>query len=211
MGKADEAYEWIKEQIVRGIFPPMTDLSEDELQTQLGMSRTPVREALLRLEQDNLVKIYPRKGTIVTDVTLDVIREVYEVRLLNEPSVVKKAGPFVSREWLKDIKYRLENPPQDASREAVRTYYIELDDELHTTLIEASPNRYLRKALKMVYDQNRRLRYATSQPASETDKSIEEHISIVDALLAQDYDKAFTCDLEHLEKSELRTDNTIIH
>ena len=78
LGKTDSAYDYIKEKIISGEYPPMSDLSEDKLQKELNISRTPVREAILRLEKEDFVYVYPRKGTIITDVTQDLIDDIYQ-------------------------------------------------------------------------------------------------------------------------------------
>ena len=88
MGKTDYAYEYIKGKIISGEYPPLSDISEDTLQKELEVSRTPVREAILRLEKEDLVHVYPRKGTIVSAITLDLIEDVYGVRELIEPAMV---------------------------------------------------------------------------------------------------------------------------
>jgi len=209
--KSDIAYQWIKEQIVVGAFPPLSDLSDQELQLALGMSRTPVREALLRLEQDSLVIIYPRKGTIVTDLSRDMIDKVYEVRRLIEPTVTVDVMDRLDHDWLLDMRERLSHPPLDENGQArgtdsrVRFYFIELDDLLHGTIIEHCPNQYLCRALASVHDQNRRLRYATSHPTVGDDTSVEEHIRIVDALLSWDEKEVYEATMDHLERSYTRT------
>ena len=64
LGKTDIAYEYLKNKIVTWEIPPMSDISEEQLQKELDISRTPIREAILRLEKDGFVYLYPRKGTI---------------------------------------------------------------------------------------------------------------------------------------------------
>lgn len=209
--KSDIAYQWIKEQIVRGVFPPLSDLSDHELQTALGMSRTPVREALLRLEQDSLVIIYPRKGTIVTDLTRDMIDKVYEVRRLIEPAMTVDVMDRLEREWLLDMLERLTHPPLDKDGQVngmddkVRSYFIELDSLLHGTIIAHCPNQYLCRAMLSVHDQDRRLRYATSHPMVGDDTSVDEHIRIIEALLNWDEKQVYEATVEHLERSYKRT------
>lgn len=209
--KSDIAYQWIKEQIIVGAFPPLSDLSDHELQLALDMSRTPVREALLRLEQDSLVIIYPRKGTIVTDLTRDMIDKVYEVRRLIEPAISVDVMDRLDRDWLLDMQEKLLHPPMDEDGQVkgadakVRNYFIELDDLLHRTIIEHCPNQYLCRAMFSVHDQNRRLRYATSHPMVGDDTSVQEHIHIVEALLAWDEKQVYEATLEHLERSYKRT------
>lgn len=209
--KSDVAYQWIKEQIIVGAFPPLSDLSDHELQIALDMSRTPVREALLRLEQDSLVIIYPRKGTIVTDVTRDMIDKVYEVRRLIEPTISVDVMDQLDRDWLLDMQEKLTHPPAGedgkvkGTDDKVRHYFIELDDLLHRTIIEHCSNQYLSRAMFSVHDQNRRLRYATSHPMVGDDTSVDEHLRIVEALLAWDEEQVYAATLEHLERSYKRT------
>ena len=201
MGKTDEAYEWIKSQIITGAFPPLSDLSETVLQEKLQVSRTPVREALLRLEREDFVYIYPRKGTFVTDVTRDLIDEVYQMRLLLEPEMMVGAMYYISQRWLVDIRHRLACPPSDLSPKELRLYFIQLDTELHATFLEKCPNRYIRRSLKAVYDQNQRLRIAASHVNNVTDSSVEEHLVIVDACLDHDEEKLRQACIDHLQTS----------
>ena len=205
MGKTEDAYRLIKGKIITGEYRPMSDISEEALQQELGTSRTPVREALMRLERDGLVKVYPRKGTIVTDVTRDLIEDIYGMRKLNEPEMSVMAMRTIPREWLEDIRRRFLEPPTDLSEEALRAYYLALDDELHSTVIQNAPNRFLRQAMQVVYDQNVRMRHLTSQPTRDGGETIREHCAIIDAFLAGDKEAVRSATLHHLDMSEMRT------
>ena len=107
MGKTDYAYEYIKGKIISGEYPPLSDISEDTLQKELEVSRTPVREAILRLEKEDLVHVYPRKGTIVSAITLDLIEDVYGVRELIEPAMVLSSMHQLDREWLAGVREKI--------------------------------------------------------------------------------------------------------
>ena len=72
--KADKAYEYLKGEIITGRMRPMTNISDEELQKLLGMSRTPVREAILRLKNENFINISPSKGTFVEPLSLDLLK-----------------------------------------------------------------------------------------------------------------------------------------
>ena len=88
--KAEEAYQIIKHKIIMLEMRPTSDVSEEELIQELGISRTPIREAIQRLAKDRFVIIYPRKGTIVADISMDLINCISEVRLLNEPYMARE-------------------------------------------------------------------------------------------------------------------------
>ena len=208
MGKTDDAYEYIKERIINGEYPPMSDLSEDKLQKELNISRTPVREAILRLEKEDFVYVYPRKGTIITDVTQDLIEDVYEVRRLIEPDMISSTMHLVDKSWLLDLRTRFLEPDPALKGEQLRRYYIELDTELHSRIMAGCPNRYMKRLMRNIYDQNQRLRYACSRADAEDDRTTEEHVAIVDALLKGDKEELEQMVLEHLEGSRERTIRT---
>jgi len=96
------AYLLIKEKILDGTLAPLEDISEDELMKELGVSRTPVREAFQQLEKEGFVYIYPRKGTIVTDITINLVHQLFEARFLNEPHMSCKACGRIPEELLID-------------------------------------------------------------------------------------------------------------
>ena len=102
--KADEAYNIIKEKIVNLQLQPSADISEEKLIQELNISRTPIREALQKLAKDGFVIVYPRKGTIVADITLDLINSIYEIRILNEPHMSRIACMKIHDEWIQRMK-----------------------------------------------------------------------------------------------------------
>ena len=208
MSKTDTTYEWIKEKIISGEYSPLQDLSEDAIQKELGVSRTPVREALLRLEKEDFIYVYPRKGTIVTDVTRDLIDEIYEVRLLNEPYIAVRVMNLLDRDWLEDIRLRLKQPPAHLTQAQLRTYHIQLDTELHSTMINRYPNRYLRRIMKAVFEQNQRIRMVCSHPGQGIDHSPEEHLEIVTNILEGDPEKVRKSVVNHIKQSRIVTNES---
>ena len=101
--KSDYAYQELKNRIISGQMPPLSDVSEEQLQKELGVSRTPIREAIQKLEKEHFVMIYPRRGTLVSDITLDLIYSIYEVRLLNEPFIARSACRYIVHLLLHNI------------------------------------------------------------------------------------------------------------
>lgn len=202
LGKTDSAYDYIKEKIISGEYPPMSDLSEDKLQKELNISRTPVREAILRLEKEDFVYVYPRKGTIITDVTQDLIEDIYQVRRLIEPEMVVSSMHQIDKDWLRDMRRRFLEPDPALEGEQLRRYYISLDMELHSYIMAGCPNRYMRRMMRNIYDQNQRLRIACSRA---DDGTTEEHVAILDALLEGDKEELERTLALHLEQSKERT------
>ena len=108
IAKSQSAYEYIKEIILTGELSPRIDISEKQLQQELGISRTPVHEALKRLQDEGFVETYARKGTFVADVTIETVQDIYETRLLIEPFMTKNAVGLVPKDWMEDLRRRLQ-------------------------------------------------------------------------------------------------------
>lgn len=185
--KTDIAYEQIKNKILEGELEPLSDISEEELQKELNISRTPIREACQRLKKEGFVYIYPCKGTIVTEITGDLIREIYQMRLLNEPFIAAQAcrANFDHARLLKK-REALANPPPDLPAEEMRRYHINLDRDLHGSLLRFCTNRFLQSTMAIVFDHNHRIRVRVSRPYTDNDQSVTEHIGIIDAVLSRD-------------------------
>lgn len=189
VAKSQSAYAYIKEMILTGDLPPRTDISEKQLQQKLGVSRTPVHEALKHLQDEGFVETYARKGTFVTDVTMETVRDLYETRLLIEPFMTKNAVNIIPRDWMEDLRHRLmeEHPLQDRTDiHAVMA----MDTELHTTIASYCTNSFLREALHLVYEHDRRIRLKTEQNPNQVRFSQKEHVLILEAMLAGDKEKA---------------------
>lgn len=107
------AYEVIKRKIVNGEITPGTKLQEDRLAEELGISRTPIREALSRLAQEGLVEIIPRRGTYVVEFSLFDIVHLLEIREALEGMAARLAATNIARETLAEMKV---NPSENISR-----------------------------------------------------------------------------------------------
>jgi DNA-binding GntR family transcriptional regulator len=201
--KIDIAYKAIKNKIIEGILPPLSDISEDALVQELVISRTPVREAIQRLCNEGFVYVYPRKGTIVTEVTLDLIQEIYSMRELNEPFISKQACTLIPEYWLLEKRLAFQSPPKNLYGEALRRYFIFHDMDLHSTILKYCNNRFLQNIMSVIYDHTQRARMKVSHPQDYADdKSIEEHIAILDAFLAQDSKKVEKTVTSHITNSK---------
>ncbi|WP_454703031.1 GntR family transcriptional regulator [Agrobacterium burrii] len=206
--KTAAAYEAIKHKIVEGELQPLSDVSEDSLQKELGLSRTPIREACQRLSKEGFIYIYPSKGMIVAEVTADLIRDIYEMRLLNEPFIaVQSCRKNADKGWLKNLREKLANPPADLAEEAKRRYFIDIDRALHDGLLKDCKNRFLLSSMAIVMDHNHRIRIKVSHPYHGEDRSVIEHIAIIDAYLNRDEAEVERQMRHHIEESRKITFN----
>jgi DNA-binding GntR family transcriptional regulator len=202
IGKSEKAYKLIKNRIIQWEYPPLRDLSEKELQKELGVSRTPIREAFLRLEKEGFIYIYPRKGTIVTEITHDLIEMIYQVRELNEPAITAEASHFIDKNWLKQMKNKFLNLPNDTSEKEQRKYLIKLDLELHSYILENSRCKFLKLMMENIFDHNHRIRLKVSNPKERYDQSLNEHIKMIDAMISEDDELIKKVTLEHIRGSK---------
>lgn len=204
--KTEFAYQAIKKKILEGDFPPLIDVSEESLQSELGLSRTPIREACQRLSKEGFIYIFPSKGMIVAEITSDLIREIYQMRMLNEPFIASQAARN-PQPWLADIRERLVEPPSGLTEDALRLYFINLDRELHDRLLSSSRNRFLQSSMAIVLDHNHRIRMKVSQPYERHERSIQEHLDIIDAIMNKDVALSEELSRKHIEHSRRMTED----
>lgn len=195
----DRAYAIIKEKIIDCTYAPATFLVESELMQQVGASRTPIREALNKLEQENLVRILPKRGVLVSEITMRTLDEVYEVRFLVEPYIVRTYAHLLAREALAAEREQVE-------KSALLPTGLQLhrvDNDLHQMLLNVAGNAYLRAMMDNIYGQNNRIRVFSGQKVdSRRIETCREHMEILDLLLAGEYERAAGAMTRHLENSK---------
>lgn len=194
----NEAYEHIKKKIMMCEYAPNQLLSESVLQEELGCSRTPVREAIRRLEQEGLATVLPKRGIIVSGFSISDVNAIFEVRMLVEPYALLQYGKNLDREEMRRFlerfqRYREEELPFD---------FYQLDDEYHEFLISCLPNEYLHDLYGRIQTQNARLRVMSGLLIdSRIDRTMLEHEEIARICLDRDWPQAAEKMKWHLECS----------
>jgi len=201
--KKDIIYDQIRQKIINCEYAPSTMLSEAWLMEDLGVSRTPLRDALNKLDQENLVTIMPKKGIMTASLNLKDIMDVYHVRLLLEPHIIRNWGMDIPRTALISFRDSAASYMGNESREERN----QLDDQLHRTIINSCPNTYLLQISRQLYDQNQRIRIFVGQLALRMEINIASHLEIVNYMLASDFDQAALSMSNHIEEGR----NTAIH
>jgi len=143
-------YERVKRDILGGLRPGGTFVTEGELAEAAGVSRTPVREALLRLEAEGLVRLYPKKGALVVPVTADAARDVLEARLVIEEWAAGAMWPR-RREVLAELDSLLAAMTQ-ARRASDVTAFVEHDRHFHEVIVAAAGNSVLFRTYQALRD-----------------------------------------------------------
>jgi DNA-binding GntR family transcriptional regulator len=142
---AEQAYQAIRDRLVRLEIRPGAPINEDQLSASLGVGRTPVREALKRLELERLVIAYPRRGTFATDVNVSDLTHLFEVRQLLEPAAAAIAARHATdadRVTLTALLEKLESHCSGTPDELM-----DLDMQVHRTIYAATHNPYLEDTL----------------------------------------------------------------
>ncbi len=201
------AYEYIKNKILTCQYKPGLRLNEQQLCQEMGdVSRTPVRDALGRLEQEGLLSILPKKGIVVSELRMNDINRIYEVRTLLEPYALRRYGARLEKKQAEEFARWMADPDQIRPDS-----FYELDDQFHNFIIQAMPNQYLLETYRNITNRNQRLRVLSgSQVENRIGDTFAEHLVILRAILKQEWEEAALAMLEHLEKARLATFQLII-
>jgi DNA-binding GntR family transcriptional regulator len=198
------AYERLKNRILSLDLPPNTPLFEVDLANELGVSRTPVREALAALEREGLVQMIRGKGAFVTPVTEQRIIDSYEVREVLEGLAARLAAGRLAKEELEGLRDVFSACEQGTLSDVGQI--TGAADRLHFLIAERSGNGHLQNLLRQMNDDIKRVRSLSVQRSNRLVTSSREHIGIIDALLGGDCDQ-----VEQLMKSHIRSVRIGIH
>lgn len=196
-----KAYNIIKHKILYCEYPPNMFLNEEILCNEINASRTPIRDAIVRLEQENLVKILPKKGIIVAPLTVGEINAIYETRILLEPYILLNYGPRITAETLTrltNVMNRMDIDMKDITPEILKEIH-SIDDEFHRILISLCNNKYLIQCYDNIYSQNFRLRIMSgAQDSARFENTKNEHMSVYKYIVQENYAKATELLKEHI-------------
>jgi len=192
-------YESLKESILNGSLKPGEKLMESRIAEDLGVSRTPVREAIRKLEKEKYVKMIPRKGAYVEDLTMEDILEVLEIRIVLEGLASKLAARNISEEMKDRIRKNMENF-DSASSELDRKELISLDEKFHHIIYQSSGNKKLNEIVRELQDQFQRFRLSYFSELSSYMKLANSHNKLYQAIIDGDEEAAEDYAKEHIEE-----------
>lgn len=190
-------YNTIRDKILSGDYHENEELKENALATDLGVSRTPVREALRQLELEGLVSVIPNKGAFVTGITKKDIHDIYIIRSYLEGLCAKWACDNISNaqiEALEEILYLSDFHARRSHFDQI----VELDNKFHDLIYKASGSKILNHVLSDFHQYVERVRKITLSRPYRAEKSRKEHAAIVEAIKRRDGDMAETLANEHI-------------
>lgn len=180
---AGQAYSSIRQRILDLVLAPGEPLSENGLAAEFGLSRTPIREALKRLESDGLVDVVPQQGTFVSEIRREMVMDAQYARSALECALAGDAARFRTEEDVRQLQFNISGQSLAVERSDFATLY-RLDEEMHQRIAVAAqrPNVWeLVAEVKVHVDRARKL---TLQP-HHAPNLVEQHRKITDAIIAQ--------------------------
>ena len=210
VSKKLQVYDILKNRIVQNELKPQEYLNEQVLCEDMGISKTPVREALQHLERNRLVVIVPNKGCFVSNISLDLIREVFEIREIYECAAARIAASLPDRRQFEAILKNHESfrvVDDEGVRKSLLSGY-----QIHEEIVKAAGNSFLTEYYGTILDHILRIRINfianfTSQRLHET---CEEHKAILRTIIEGKADEAEKAMREHLKHSLITIDNLMV-
>jgi DNA-binding GntR family transcriptional regulator len=197
--QAERAYLTLRDRILSLGLPPGSPVQEEPLTKELGIGRTPFREAIKRLEVESLVAIYPRRGSFVTEVNITDHALIADVRRRLEGHAARRAAERVTeaeRAELEELQGLVEDlPPQQAP-------IMDVDTRVHRTLYKCTHNPYLEATIGQYYNLALRIWCLFFDRLPDVAEHIGEHAELLKAVIAGDADRADRLAVAHVDHFE---------
>ena len=190
-------YEELRLLIMTGQIKPGVRMMEIDLAESMGVSRTPVREAIRQLEKDNLVTIEPRRGAYVSDISPYDLNEMLVVREPLEGLAIQLAADRMSADDV-DVIRSVNLDYAEALRGGDTEKLIQLDTQFHSLITKGSGNPYLIELCQQVHERVLRFRYVYFKSIKRAEDIIEEHNAILEMLQKRDGEGARKCMESHI-------------
>lgn len=197
----EQAYDKLKELIITGALEPGALQNEKRLAEALGVSRTPVREALLELSQEGMVAFVQGKGVEICKFTIQQIREVFEIRRIIEGYIIKKIAPRLTDLEINEIDKNIRNQEKMLLK-TDRPAFIEYDKQFHLYMAARIGNHQIGSILDNLRDQMHLMGIRAVEDGSRMKQVIEEHRAIFSGLKEKNPQTAFDALIHHLENTE---------
>ncbi|MBB2203050.1 GntR family transcriptional regulator [Gluconacetobacter tumulisoli] len=196
----DQAYALLRREIITCQLPPDSDVSELDLAERLGMSKTPVREALARLAMEGLLDIYPRRGYRIRPVTIKDINDLFAVRTVLERTAASFAAQNMTTEDLDRLE-RLASASYDVAEESSIDYFINANRDFHVAIAKGSQNPRLSALVISHLEESERFFYIGARKRDVNMETNQEHAEIVTVLRSRDHVAAGQIMAKHTEST----------
>lgn len=194
-------FETIREAIISGYLRPGERLMEVQLAEEMGVSRTPVREAIRKLELEGFLVMMPRKGAYVAGISMKDIADVFEIRASMESLAAGLAAERITEEELENLKQILVSVAESADHNDLDGI-VHTDTDFHDIIYKASRNDRLIQIINNLMEQIQRFRATSLAFPGRMKVTVEEHRKLVEAIANRDVSLAKALAQEHVENAE---------
>ncbi len=186
----DQTYDIIKNMIILREIEPGKKINEEHIAKEIQVSRTPIREALCRLENEGIVTIIPRRGAFVSDLTENNVREILLIREVLEGLVVRLAVENMDAKTLQKLSKAIAKVSSIPEEDRDLINYTRSEVDFHSILLSASNNQMLKNMMEMVNAHLQIIRLRTVVIPERAQKTVKEHQQILKAIEKGDADSA---------------------
>lgn len=197
---SEQVYTLVRKAIVMGDLPPGAPINEPEIAGRLGISRTPVREAVKKVSDEGLIEVFAQHGTFVSDIRRSQVEEAYIIRIALESESVERAAGTITPRQLQDIE-DIHQAHELAVRRARYDEAIARDDDLHRSIAEVNGLHMLWKVVDVTKAQMDRCRLLSLPDPGAGLETIAQHRAVIDALAAGNPTQARAAMQTHLATS----------
>lgn len=200
MRAVDKAYEVIRSGIAEGRYAGNARITEQEIVAAAGVSRTPVREAMRRLEAEGFLTVEPNQGAAVNAFSADDLDEIFEIRALLEPYAAARATPLITTEAIRELESLAERQHRESvqRRRGYLNRINELNSAFHGGLLEAAGNRRLKRNIESLSRAPIVTLTFRNYAPQDLVRSAQHHLEIVAALRARDAEWASSVMRTHI-------------
>lgn len=205
----DVVFEALRDAILTGVLQPGERLPEVQLAKRLGVSRTPLREALHMLERERLVVMQPRRGACVADISPKMLKDVLEVRCALEELAVELACRNMNDDYIAQLRTTVDHMREAIRKKNARTI-VQYDEEFHNIIYTAADNQKLSSLIANLREQMFRFRYEYVKDEETRATVLGEHEEIIELLQNRDVEAAKACMKAHIKLQEQTITKNIV-
>jgi DNA-binding GntR family transcriptional regulator len=196
-----KVFSIIEQDILNGVYKPGENLTETKLCEKLGVSRTPVREALTQLDLEGLVRVIPNKSAVVTGISAQDIRDIYTIRILIEGLAARWAAEHITDAELRELREALDLEEFYTAKKDLE-HLIKLDSQFHKVLFKASKSRPLQQILGTFHHYVQQARGYSLEIPGRAKKALAEHKAILQAISERNGDRAEQLTVRHIRQAQ---------
>jgi DNA-binding GntR family transcriptional regulator len=197
---AERAYQEIRTRIIDNRLAPGAPLDEEALMTELSIGRTPLREAVKRLESERLLTIYSHRGTFVPEVTIRDLREISDARRLLEGYAARRAALSATEADRRNLRACLQELQSLETR--IASDLIQVDARIHESIYQAMGNRYIQESLIQYFSLAMRMWNHVLPRLGTMEPHVQEHVDLIQAVLDGDAEAAEHIAVDHVTHFE---------